>query len=128
MTDQTSSKISNPRGKKPGERRLTPGSGPSSATWYVLGFLLLMALAQAFYFALQSGQTVPYSDFKAQVRAGLVQEVTVAEDRIRGTYKQAPDAKNNKNFTTIRPTGTEDTKLLADLDASGVKYTGEVAS
>jgi cell division protease FtsH len=128
MADQTPSKIPNPRGKKPGERRLTPGTGPSSATWYVLGFLLLMALAQAFYFALQSGQTVPYSDFKAQVRAGIVQEVTVAEDRIRGIYKQAPDGKNNKNFTTIRPTGTEDPRLLSDLDASGVKYTGEVAS
>ena len=57
--------------------------------WYALGFLLLLALANAFVFSFQSGQTVSYSDFKTLVREGKVQEVTVAEDRIRGVLKQA---------------------------------------
>ena len=65
MADQTPPKIPNPRGKKPGDRRLTPRTGPSSAMWYVLGFLLLLALANAFFFSLQSGQTLSYSDFKS---------------------------------------------------------------
>ena len=56
--------------------------------WYALGFLLLLALANAFFFSFQSGQTVSYSDFKTLVREGQVQEVIVAEDRIRGMLKQ----------------------------------------
>ncbi len=88
MADQTSSKTPTPRGKKPGDRRLTPRTGPSAAMWYALGFLLLLALANAFVFSFQSGQTVSYSDFKNLVREGKVQEVTVAADRIRGVLKQ----------------------------------------
>jgi len=124
MADQTSSKIPNPRGKKPGERRLTPRPGPSSAMWYVLGFLLLLALGNAFFFSLQSGQAISYSDFKGLVREGRVQEVTVAEDRIRGQLKEAPE-KSSRNFTVVR---IEDPKLIEDLEKNSVKFTGEVAN
>ena len=51
--------------------------------WYVLGFLVLMALGQAFFFSIQSGRTIPYSEFKTLVRDGKVQDVTVAEDRVK---------------------------------------------
>jgi cell division protease FtsH len=124
MADQTSSKVPNPRGKKPGERRLTPRPGPSSAMWYVLGCLLLLALGNAFFFSLQSGQAISYSDFKGLVREGRVQEVTVAEDRIRGQLKQAPE-KGSRNFTVVR---IEDPKLIEDLEKNSVKFTGEVAN
>ena len=124
MADQTSPKIPNPRGKKPGDRRLTPRTGPSSAMWYALGFLLLLALGNAFIFSFQSGQTISYSDFKTLVRDGKVQEVMVAEDRVRGQLKQAPDA-GTRNFTAVR---IEDPKLLEDLEKSGVKFTGEVTN
>jgi cell division protease FtsH len=125
MADQTPSKVPNPRGKKPGDRRLTPPrTGPSSAMWYVLGFLLLLALAQAFFFSLQSGRTVSYSDFKNLVREGRVSEVVVAEDRIRGTLKETPEGQP-ATFTAVR---VDDPKLLEELEKSGVKYTGEVAS
>ncbi len=43
---------------------------------------------------------------------------------IRGTLKQA-DAKGNKQFTTTR---VEDPKLTEELEAKGVKYTGELAN
>ena len=124
MADQTSSKIPNPRGRKPGDRRLSPRSAPSSAMWYVLGFLLLLALANAFVFTFQSGQTISYSDFKTLVRDGKVQEVTVAEDQVRGQLKQAPE-KTSRTFTAVR---IEDPKLLEDLEKSGVKYTGQVTN
>src|SRR5918992_6352586 len=124
MTDETPSKIPNPRGKKPGDRRLTPRGGPASAVWYVVGFLLLLALGQAFFFSLQSGQILSYSDFKGLVREGRVQEATVAEERIRGTLKEAPPGKP-KTFTAVR---IEDPKLLDELEKAGVKYKGEVAS
>ena len=92
--------------------------------WYVLAVVLLLAVAQAFFFSLQSSQSISYSDFKSQVRDGNIQEVTVAEDRIRGTLKQAPEGRQ-KTFTAVR---IEDPKLLEDLEKAGVKYTGEVAS
>ena len=121
MADQTSSKTPTPRGKKPGDRRLTPRTGPSAAMWYALGFLLLLALANAFVFSFQTGQTVSYSDFKALVREGKVQEVTVAEDRIRGVLKQP--GEKGRNFTAVM---VPDQKLTEELDNAGVKYTGEV--
>src|SRR6185436_1951999 len=124
MADQTSSKVPNPRGKKPGERRLTPRPGPASAMWYVLGFLLLLALGNAFFFSLQSGQPISYSDFKGLVREGRVQEVTVAEDRIRGQLKEAPE-KGSRGFSVVR---IEDPKLIEDLEKNSVKFTGEVAN
>ena len=92
--------------------------------WYVLGLLLLLALGQAFFFSIQSGRTIPYSEFKGMVRDGKVQEVVVAEDRVRGTLKGDGDART-RAFSAVR---IEDPKLLEDLEGHGVKYTGEVAS
>jgi cell division protease FtsH len=92
--------------------------------WYVLGFLILLALGNAFFFSMQSGQTIPYSEFKTLIRDNKVQEVTVAEDRVRGTLRAEGNAKA-RPFTAIR---IEDPKLIEDLEARGIKYTGEVAN
>ena len=124
MADHSPPEVPNPRGKKSGDRRLAPRTGSTSTMWYVLAAVLLLALGQAFFFSIQSGQTISYSEFKAAVREGQVQEVVVAEDRIRGTLKQAPAGKS-KTITVVR---IEDPKLLEELEKSGVKYTGEVAS
>jgi cell division protease FtsH len=88
--------------------------------WYVLGFLLLLALGQAFFFSLQSGEAVPYSTFKELVRDGKVQEVAVAEDRVHGLLK---DSAKPRPFSSVR---IEDPKLVEDLTKAGVKFTGEV--
>ena len=92
--------------------------------WYVLGFLLLLALAQAFFLKLQTGDTISYSEFKALVRADQVQEVTLWDDRLRGIQK-VPGNPKGKSFSAIR---VEDAKLPEDLEAHSVKYTGEVAN
>jgi cell division protease FtsH len=112
----------NPRDKRPGERRTLGAGRPGGAVWYVLGFLFLMALAQA-YFLAPSGRQVSYSEFKQAVRGGQVAEVMVGEQTIRGSYKR--DVNGSRNFNTNR---IEDPKLLEELDASGVKYTGEFVS
>ncbi len=119
--DQTS-KSQNPR-RRSGERRGTGRTAPGSAMWYVLGFLLLLALGQAFFFSIQSRDTIPYSEFKTRVREGKVQDVVVAEDRVRGTLKT--DDGKGRPFVAVR---IEDPKLLEDLEKLNVKYTGEVAS
>jgi cell division protease FtsH len=112
----------NPRDKRPGDRRTLGPGRPGGAVWYVLGFLFLMALAQAWFLA-PSGRAVPYSEFKQLVRSGQVAEVTVGDQTIRGVLKR--EQNNTRAFTTTR---IEDPKLLEELDAADVKYTGEMVS
>jgi cell division protease FtsH len=115
---------SKPSGKnRSTERRPTPRA-PGSAVWYVLGFLLLLALAQAFFVQMQTGDPIPYSEFKSLVREDKVQEVTLSDDRVHGTLK-ARAGEKGKPFSAVRVT---DAKLPEDLEAHNVKYTGEVAS
>ena len=92
--------------------------------WYVLGFLILLALAQAFFIQLQTGETIPYSEFKTLVREGKVQEVTLSDERVRGKLKPL-GTEQPKPFTAVR---VVDAKLPEELEAHGVKYTGEVAN
>ena len=114
-----------PANRPRGERRTGPRTAPGGAVWYVLGFLLLLAVAQAFFYKLQNGDTISYSDFKVLVREDKVQEVTLSEDRLQGTLKPSAADPKGKPFTAIRVT---DEKLPEDLEAHGVKYAGEVAS
>ena len=107
------------------ERRTGPRGAPGSAVWYVLGFLLLLALAQAFFFQLQSGETICLQRLQVAASAkDKVQEVTLSEDRIRGLFKVA-DGGKGKPFSAVRVT---DAKLPEELEAHGVKYTGEIAN
>jgi cell division protease FtsH len=113
----------NPRDRRPGDRRsLGPAGRPGGAIWYVLGFLLLMTLAQAWFMA-PAGRQIPYSEFKQLVRSGQVAEVTVGEQSIHGQLKR--EQNNSRTFTTTR---IDDPKLIEELDAHTVKYTGEFVS
>jgi cell division protease FtsH len=110
----------NPRG---GDRRgQNPlGTRPASSLWYVLGFLALLAIAQAYYLA-PGARTVPYSEFKAMVKDGQVAKVTIGDQLIHGELKQGADSKA-KAFQTTR---VEDPKLTEELEAKGVNYSGEL--
>jgi cell division protease FtsH len=114
----------NPRGGDRGQRPL--GARPGSSLWYGLAFLLLLGLAQMYWLA-PGGRPVPYSEFKTLLRNGAVAEVTVGEQVIRGTLKQpaSNDPKQSQQFTTTR---IEDPKLVEELEARQVKYTGEVVN
>ncbi len=105
----------------PGGSKPRPTPARSNTLWLVVAGLGVLALAQAVMLAPQ-GRAVPYSEFKSLVRSGQVAEVVVGDAAIRGTLKKAdgPTA-----FTTVR---IEDTTLVADLEAQGVKYSGEVVS
>ena len=71
------------------------------AMWYVLGFLMLLALAQAVFFSAAAGETIGYSTFKDHVRAGRVQEVSVGPEAVRGLLK--PDQGSQpKPFNAVR--------------------------
>jgi cell division protease FtsH len=118
----------NPRGgDRRGKRAIPPiGPRPGASLWYGLAFLLLLGLVQM-YFLAPTGRSVPYSEFKSLVRDGQVDEVTISDQTIRGTLKQPPsnDPKQTKQFTTNR---VDDPKLAEELDAKGVKYTGEMVN
>src|SRR5262245_4750317 len=109
------------RNRRLTERRMNPRT-PGGAVWYVLGFLLLLALAQAFFVQLSGGGTLPYGEFKPLVRDDRVQEVTVGEDRVRGVLKGA-DGEKGRQFTAVR---VADDKLPDELEQHGVKYQGEI--
>src|SRR2546426_1129088 len=115
----------NPRGRdRSGQRPIGPR--PAASLWYGLAFLLLLGLAQMYYLA-PNGRPLPYSEFKTLLKNGQVVEVTIGEQSIRGTLKQAADTdpKGSKQFTTTR---VEDPKLIEELEAKGVKYKGEMAN
>jgi cell division protease FtsH len=122
MSEETPG-IPNPRGRRPGERRRTPRTPTGAAMWYILGFLVLVAIGQLIFVTLYTGDTLPYSEFKSLLRQGKVQEVVVAPDRVRGALKG--DDGKAKPFVAVR---IEDPKLVEDLEQQGVKYTGEVAN
>ena len=123
MADQTPGKASNPRSRRPADRRLTPRPSPGSTMWYVLGFLLLLALGQLFFSSVQAGETLTYSDFKKAIREGQVIELTLGDDRVRGTLKN--EGGKPRTFSAVR---IEDPKLVEDLEGHGVKFTGELTS
>src|SRR6266513_1599197 len=106
MTDESPGQ-SGSGARRAGDRKLAPRGGPVSAMWYVLALFLLVALGQALYFSMQAGDSISYSEFKQRLREGRVQEVVVAEDRIRGTMRDGPKATHP--FTAVR---IEDPKLI----------------
>jgi cell division protease FtsH len=118
MSDEIPGKVPNPRG-----RRLPPRPAPGTTMWYVLGVLLLLAVGNAFFLSMQTGEAIPYSEFKTRVRQDKVQEVTVAEDRVQGLMKG--DDGKGRGFVAVR---IDDPKLIDDLEQHGVKYRGEVAN
>ena len=113
----------NPRDKRPGERRtLRTTARAGGPIWYFLGGLLLLVLLQTWFLA-PTGRQISYSDFKQAVRGGQVAEVYVGDQTVHGTFTR--EVNGAKAFSSTR---IEDPKLLEDLDAAGVKYTGELVS
>ena len=93
---------------------------PGRGAWYVLAVVLALGLIQSFV-AQPAGKPLTYSEFKQAIRAGQVAEVAVSEQSITGTFTQAREG--GSRFSTTR---LDDPKLLEELDAASVKYTGEV--
>src|SRR6185295_3012481 len=91
--------------------------------WYVLGVLLVLALAQAYFMA---GGAIPYSEFKQLLRRGALDEVVVGDETISGALK--PGLKTSLEQTKFSTTRIDDPKLVEDLDAQHVKYKGEIVS
>ncbi len=111
-----------PRGatRPPGPR--TPPGRRGGIAWLGFALLLVFLLAQLYY-AVPSGRSIPYSEFKSLVKSGEVAEATIGQDQIRGTLKHPVDGTTAFSTTTV-----DDPSLVADLDAAAVKYTGEAVN
>jgi cell division protease FtsH len=93
--------------------------------WWAVAFVLLLGLAQL-YFMAPPGRSLPYSEFKTLVKSGQVTEVTIGEQIVRGTLRESSNTPPaSPQFTTIR---VDDPKLIEDLEAQNVRYTGEAVS
>jgi cell division protease FtsH len=115
-------RVPKPRGGRPGERRpLGPRRPGLSSLWYILGFIFLLAIVQAYFFT-GPAPAIPYSQFKDLVRQDKVTDLTIGDQVIRGKRKAD---KGLEAFTTTR---VEDPKLVEELEQHQLKYTGEVAS
>jgi len=110
--------------------RVNPRGGPRpfgsrpGMTWLAgLGVLLVLGLAQMYWFVPQ-GKSLPYSEFKELVKSGGVTEVVVGDTSLKGKLKQPVQvgSRQTSDFTTTR---VDDTKLTEELEAHGVKYSGE---
>ena len=115
-----------PRDRKPGERRPLTPQRPAFSIWYVLGFFLLLAVAQAWFLG-SGGRSIPYSEFKTLLRGNQVVEVTVGDTTVAGRLKE-PRGEGRQRTDLFVTTRIEDPKLIDELEAHQVRYTGEVVS
>jgi cell division protease FtsH len=117
----------NPRGNSRGgtPRPFPPRAGAS--LWYGLTLLIVLGLVQMYYMT-PGGRQIAYSEFKTMVQSGQIAEVVIGDQVIRGTLKQgASGASDDKSrqFTTTR---VEDPKLAEELQAKGVRFSGEAVN
>jgi cell division protease FtsH len=108
--------------------------------WYFLiAFLLIIAL-QEFVLAPSHVNNLPYSDFKALLKAGKISNVGVGETIITGTLinegvegvvagetaeRLRKLGRGEHRFTAVRVT---DPALVQELEAAKVRFTGQVES
>ncbi len=107
--------------------------------WYFLiGFLVIVALQE--YFGPKHVDNLPYSDFKALLKAGKVRDVGLGESVITGTLtseglesvlpketveKIRSIGKGEHPFTVVR---VNDPALVQELEAAKVRFTGRIES
>ena len=111
----------------------------SFSLWYFIAAVAILLALQNAFFA-PDVQTLAYSDFKALLNAGKVQEARIAKDEISGTVDlRGADAVlppavwktistkplEHHPFVTTR---VEDPGLVADLQAKHVQFSGRIES
>jgi cell division protease FtsH len=99
---------------------------PTSKFWLVLaGLLIANWLIGAWVTYNSLPTTIPYTEFRQELKAGNVAEVRSRGDIIQGTFKQettvgqGAETRKLHEFRTVRPTYAQD-DLLTDLDRQGV--------
>ena len=95
----------------------TPKLGPIVVLLFVIAFIWMLSDVRQFR---GSSESIPYSQFVSDLKAGKFAEVNVGKDTIDGEYKHGP-GEQAKSFATTR---VDDAALVNQLSASGVKFNG----
>jgi cell division protease FtsH len=114
-----------PSGPSPLRRRPTPKPPRRvfSPMWLTLSFFAAFLLVNLVSTMLQGGKVLEYSEFKSLLQQGRVVEVTLSDEAIRGQYEDADG--NHVAFSTVH---VDDPKLVEQLEAQKVRFSGEVQS
>jgi cell division protease FtsH len=92
-----------------------------------LALLLVLGLVQMYYMT-PAGRVVPYSEFKTMVQSGQVAEVLIGDQTIHGTLKQGAGTSGDEKGRQFTTTRVEDAKLAEELQAKGIKFSGEAVN
>jgi cell division protease FtsH len=90
------------------------------SVWYFAFALLSVIVLQNVWQGVRTTASIPYSEFQLLLKEGKVAEISVADNQIIGTYKEA--VGNKTRFVTTRV----DPALAKDLAQYEVKFTGVV--
>jgi cell division protease FtsH len=94
--------------------------------WYVFIALWALMLFQIFVTPFFAPTELSYSDFKAAVAVGKVEEVSISSTMIHGKFKaETGDMQSSKLFQTVR---VDDPDLIRHLEEHHVKITGVIES
>jgi cell division protease FtsH len=93
--------------------------------WYVFIALWGLMLFQMFVAPSFQPTELSYSEFRAAVAEGKVEEVAISSTMIHGRMKPEDEKKEGTSFSTVR---VEDPELLKLLAAHQVKVTGVIQS
>ena len=86
--------------------------------WYAFVAIFLVLLIQNWWRTAQETEMIPYSQFLSFVQEGKVDDITVSDQFVRGSFKEPQDGKTQ--FVTARV----DPAVAAELAKSGVQFTG----
>src|SRR5882672_8040220 len=91
--------------------------------WYWIAAIAVMMLIQAVFAAYTQVQTIPYSEFQDDLKAGKIAEVRVSGNYIQGKFKE-PDENGRSDFITTRV----DPEMAQELEKYNVKFAGQIES
>src|SRR5437763_1835109 len=91
--------------------------------WYWIAALIGIMVIQAVFASYTQIQTIPYSEFQDDLKAGKIAEVRVSGNYIQGKFKEA-DPKGYTDFITTRV----DAPTAEELSKYNVKFAGAIES
>jgi len=89
-------------------------------SWYIVLAVMGVFLFHNFWVQTRTIETIPYSQFEADLDQHAVKDVTIGTDTIRGVYVAPKDGKTGFVTTRVSP------ELAARLKDTGVTYSGAV--
>ncbi|MCE3247958.1 MAG: Cell division protein FtsH [Geminicoccaceae bacterium] len=87
--------------------------------WYVVIAVLAILIVQAIFQQARETEPLPYSQFRAYLEQGKVDELVITESRIVGTLKEAAEGEPDRFVTTrVEP------EFAQELEKYGVEFRG----